>query len=344
MKKINRHCRGRRPRPEGNSGKGGQPKKKSPVKSVTKIKTNSGKEVDVVELKSSDDDDNNKQAQADYSSDSGDEHDKIEAKELTGNVENEKIPTSKAAFKQSPFYVIPSVLNSQDVLHPDARKRICGVFKGELVYRRSDVSKALRDRKWLYQGRKVREGEADKPVKQIKARKKPVKTGFNALSTYGVSEEAQNEKIASINKAKGKEDNGMDNLYGIWQTEAWSPPYVGPDDAIPINQYKNVELALINPGLTHMIQPRLASVAKKLAIQYAPCMLGFEGSRGGGTPTIRGIVVHNHNVALLQEAYIEFESHAVEKEREERRKLILKKWKRLVKGMLTKERIDREYG
>jgi len=334
LKQMNRHCRSKQ---QGKKS----PSKSSAVKSVTKTKTSSGKDVDLVELDSSDDE-KTTQAKPGYDSD---EHEDREAKELTGGIEKkEKIPTSKKGFKQSPFYVIPSVLNSQDVLHPDARKRICGVFKGEMVYKRSDVSKALRADKWLYQGRKVKESEMDKPAKKIKARKKSVAKGFNALSSYGVSEEAQEEMIASIDKNNKKksagDDQKMHNLYGIFQTEKWKPPHVGPNDSIPTNEFRNVELALINPGLTHMDRKGLAPIAKKLGIPYAPCMLGYEGSHA----VVRGIVVHSHNVELMQMASVECQSHAVEKERENKRKEIIKKWKRLVVGLLTKERLDREYG
>ena len=62
---------------------------------------------------------------------------------------------------------------------------------------------ALRAKKWLYEGRKVKESELERPVKQVKARKKPVARGFKQLSSYGVSEEAQNELIASMDKKKG---------------------------------------------------------------------------------------------------------------------------------------------
>ena len=170
LKQMNKRCRSKH---QGNKS----PTKSPAVKSVTKTKTRIGKDVDLVELDSSDDE---KATQTNaYDSD---EHEDREAKELTGGIEKkEKIPTSKKGFKESPFYVIPSVLNSQDVLHPDARKRICGVFKGEMVYKRSDVSKALRADKWLYQGRKVKKSEMDKPVKKIKARKKSVAKGFNKL-------------------------------------------------------------------------------------------------------------------------------------------------------------------
>jgi len=332
LEQMNRHCRPKRHQVKRPS--------KSPVRSVTRTKTNTGREVDVVELESSDDDKNGPHPDGCDS----DEDETIEARELAGGLEKETIPTSKKGFKQSPFYVIPSVLNSQDVLHPDARKHISGVFKGELVYRRSDVSKASRAKKWLYQGRKVKGSEMEQPVMQVKARKKPVVKGFNALSSYGISEEAQEDLISSLDKKKDGDGTEMDNLYGIWQTEPWSPPYVGPTDVIPTNDYKNVELALINPGLTHMPQPRLSSIARTLGIPYAPCMLGYEGRGGIRTPTIRGIVVHDHNVALLREAYVEWESHAVEREREERRNGIVKRWKRLVVGIMTKERLDREYG
>ena len=312
---------------------------------MTKSKSNitvttTGKEVEVIELESSDE------------SDAGDEHEQTETTALAVDIKTQKIPTSKAQFKQSPFFVIPSILHSRDVLHPDARTRICGVFKGELVYRRSDVSKALGATKWLYQGRKVKECELDNPAKQVKRAKKRTLAvkGFTALSSYGTSETAQdaNTMMSSMNAESEEGDNDLVNLYSVWQTDPWSPPYVGPNDMIPTNAYNNVELALLNPGLTHLDQPRLAPIARKLGIPYSPCMLGFENGSGGGgdnrTPTIRGIVVHDHNAALIREASYEWESHAAEKEILEKQNEIVKKWKRLVVGMLMKERLDRDYG
>lgn len=136
----------------------------------------------------------------------------------------------------------------------------------------------------------------------------------------------------------------MEKLYGIWQTIPWSPPYVQHSDPIPVNEYKNVELALINPGLTHMKQSRLSVVAKKLGIPYAPCMCGFEGHGGNQTPSVKGIVVHDHNVELLTEAYLEFQSQLAESEISAKTTAVLKRWKRLVVGLMTKDRLDRAYG
>ncbi|KAL7454047.1 hypothetical protein ACHAWC_005678, partial [Mediolabrus comicus] len=286
---------------------------KSPVRSVTKVKTSNGKEVEVLELlESSDDEDKKPASKCCVDSSEYDDHERNETEELNDNPAQEVIPKSKTAFKNHPFYVIQSVLNSKEVLHPDARKRICGVFKGELVYRRSDVSTALKAKKWLYEGRKVKVSELENPVKRVKARKKRQQKGFQALESYGITESAQDEAIASIDEKKDDDDDQvMDDLYGKWQTEPWSPPYVSPSDPIPINEFKNVEKELLNPGLTHMEQAGLGVIARKLGVPYAPCMLGFERR---GTPKIKGIVVHDHNVELIREASVEWESHVAEKE------------------------------
>ena len=77
---------------------------------------------------------------------------------------------------------------------------------------------------------------------------------------------------------------------------------------------------------------------------YAPCLLGFEGHGGNRTPTISGIVVHQHNETLLREAHVEMASNLLEQENENRQQMILKKWKRLLVGILVKDRLDRAYG
>ena len=77
---------------------------------------------------------------------------------------------------------------------------------------------------------------------------------------------------------------------------------------------------------------------------YAPCLLGFEGHGGNRTPTIRGIVVHEHNAEVLLEAHVEMASQILEQTHEEQQSSILKKWKRILVGVLTKERLERDYG
>jgi len=89
------------------------------------------------------------------------------------------------------------------------------------------------------------------------------------------------------------------------------------NDDIPRNEYGNVEKAMINPGLEHIKEARMSLVAKKLGIPYAPCLVGFKAPL-----RTTSIVVHHQNVNLLREAYVEFESHNVEKEYQKKQKLI----------------------
>jgi Rad4 beta-hairpin domain 3/Rad4 beta-hairpin domain 1 len=264
--------------------------------------------------------------------------------ELVKAANNESIPTSKAGFKTHPIYVIPSELGKTEVLHPDAKQRVCGVFKGQLVYRRSDVSTMYTAKKWLYVGQKVRDSEIAKPIKTQTKRKKPPTKGFKALRSYGVGVTNDGDEDRQIELGSIPLDDDTDKLYGIWQTDPWSPAYVGPNDDIPTNEFKNIELALLNPGLVHIDQTGLAGVAKKLGIPYAPCLLGFEGHGGNRTPTVRGIVVHAHNEQLIREAGAEVHSFEVEQACSDRRRFLLLQWKRLMVGLLTKDRLEREYG
>lgn len=268
----------------------------------------------------------------------------MEQKEFQEAAHKEAIPTSKNSFKNHPLYVIQSVLKELEVLMPDAKKHIIGMFKGEPVYKRCCVSPAYSEKKWLYERRKVRDAELSKPAKVVTPKRtiKRPKT-FKALSTYGINnDDTDVQQISAPNGMEIFDETGKVRLYGIWQTDPWMPKYISLNDDIPRNEYGNIEKAMINPGLEHIKEPRMSRVAKKLGIPYVPCLVGFEGPLRA--PSIQGIVVHHQNVTLLREAYVEFESHNVEKEYEKKQKLILLRWKRLIVGMQTKDRLEKEYG
>ena len=196
----------------------------------------------------------------------------FEKQELAVNAKSETIPNSKEKFKNHPHYAIASVLKKAEVIAPDAKKRLRGFFKGEMVYSRSDVSEALPEKKWLYQGRKVRKSELTKPVKRVKARAKSTQgraNDFKALKSYGVGKENDGSaeyQQKQIDHASEPLSDGMVDLYAIWQTEKFKLPYVAANQPIPVNEYNNVELALMNPGLVHVDAPRVAKVAKQLGM------------------------------------------------------------------------------
>ena len=303
------------------------------------------------------------------------EHD-IEAQEMDEfkkSHTNEPIPTAKASFKNHPFYAIKSMLNKDEVLRQNANKHICGMFKvrkeliryplksphllfyflkhqGEIVYRRSDIFKALSAKKWLYNRRKVLGSELNKPAKirKVKSNNSTGKQSFKPLKSYGVGEVNDGSEQALEREIQKGLSNNIDRndteyLYGIWQTAEWSPQVVLPTEPIPVNEHNNIELELLNPGLFHLDERNMAKIAKRLSIPYAPCLIGFENSRQGRVPVIRGIVVHSHNADILNEAKFEMQSFDLEQENSKRMKTVYGRWKRLIVGLLTKERLEREY-
>jgi len=273
--------------------------------------------------------------------------DREEESQLRESAQKEPLPTSKAAFKKHPMYVIRSVLNSTEVLKPNANKYICGMFKGELVYRRQDVETALSAKRWLYEGRRVQDSELKNPILRVKARKPPAPkggNGFKPLATYGVgahNDGSEEFRVKQIKTAEADPSDRKECLYGSWQTDLWEPPTIGPGDPLPVNEHKNIELELLNPGLVHVELYQVSKVAKKLGLPYAPCMLGFERA---GKPTVRGIVVHETNEELLREAQAGMADHLLKEENRKREQTTLLRWKRLLVGVLTKDRLEREYG
>ncbi|KAL7580146.1 hypothetical protein ACA910_012902 [Epithemia clementina (nom. ined.)] len=271
--------------------------------------------------------------------------------EFSNKADNEPMPTSKSGFANHPAYVLKSQLGKTHVISPSAK--VCGLFAGESVYLRRDVSTAIEPHAWLYRRRKVKSCELDRPVIRLPPKKKPAAKNriFQPLATYGVgvgNDGSDAQRAKEVAAASLKEDDYYNNrdrlLYAKWQTEPWSPPPVGRDDPIPLNEYKNVELALINPGLVHVDIPGDAvQAAKVLGVPYAPCLIGF-GNTGHGTPVIRGIVVHSHNAVMIEQAAAQIRQHKDELEQSSRERMALRRWKKLMHGILIKQRVEREYG
>ncbi|GMH51114.1 hypothetical protein TrRE_jg12317, partial [Triparma retinervis] len=123
-----------------------------------------------------------------------------------------------------------------------------GMFAGEFIYSRSDVSIARSSRKWLFEGRKVKDDELGKPAKEVIKRKIAGAGGGRSsssnfvsrasrrqgggappgfgLSTYNLDAEGTKEsaerqkKLAEEDVAReGGEGGGkeMEALYGEWQ-------------------------------------------------------------------------------------------------------------------------------
>lgn len=75
-------------------------------------------------------------------------------------------------------------------------------------------------------------------------------------------------------------------LFGIWQTKDYEPP-VAENGMVPRNSYGNVELfkkSMLPIGCVHLQLPGLNRVCKKLGIDCAQAVTGFDSSGGWPYP------------------------------------------------------------
>lgn len=91
-----------------------------------------------------------------------------------------KMPTSMSHFTGHVVYALRSKLRVDE--HVPVEKKPVGLFKGENVYLRADVSKVKSIAQWIKEGRQVEEGEIDKPVKEIVKKKKIKQPQFTFLN------------------------------------------------------------------------------------------------------------------------------------------------------------------
>ena len=110
-------------------------------------------------------------------------------------------------------------------------------------------------------------------------------------------------------------------LYGLWQTEAWMPP-AAKDGVVPKNERGNVEVppfAKALPGGTvHVDAPRVFAACRRLAVDFAPALVGFEPGRGGMLPKIQGVVVCCEVEAAVRASALEDEQARAAKARAKR--------------------------
>ncbi|CAM9630346.1 unnamed protein product [Phaeothamnion confervicola] len=150
---------------------------------------------------------------------------------------------------------------------------------------------------------------------------------------------------------KEEEDPDADRLvpfYGHWQTEPWAPSPV-VDGKIPKNDYGNVELwegelAYLPAGAALLLEPGMGPVAKKLGVDYAPAVTGFDVRQGRSVPRLGGTVVPADSVEMLLDAWRTSEREKADRARARLEATNAKRWEKLVKALQTRQRLYDQYG
>ncbi|CAL8252324.1 unnamed protein product [Arctogadus glacialis] len=250
------------------------------------------------------------------------ERDDKEEKELQAKLLDRPMPTSIAELKNHPMYALTRHLLKYEALYPPTAA-VLGYCRGEPVYSRDCVHQLHSKETWLKEARTVRIGE--EPFKMVK--------GFSNRS----------RKARMMVEQKEEKDLA---LYGEWQTEEYQPP-IAVEGKVPRNEYGNVYLfkpCMLPVGCVHLRLPTLNRVARKLDMDAAPAVTGFDFHGGYAHAVTDGYIVCEEHEEILRAAWEEDQALQKQKEIEKREKRATTNWKLLVKGLLIRERLQLRYG
>ncbi|CAH9089903.1 unnamed protein product [Cuscuta europaea] len=248
----------------------------------------------------------------------------VEDMELETKALTEPIPTNQQAYRTHHLYAIERWLNKYQVLYP--KGPVLGFCSGHPVYPRTCVQTLQTKQRWLRDGL------------QVKANEPPAKTLKH-------SQKQRKEVSGEDGESSEGDSGGTTELYGRWQTEPLSlPPAV--NGIVPKNERGQVDVwseKCLPPGTVHLPLPRVYLVAKRLEIDFAPAMVGFDFRNGRSVPVFKGIVVCAEFKDAILEAYAEEEERrdAVEKHRAEAE--ALSRWYQLLSSIITRQRLNNAY-
>ncbi|KAL4910175.1 hypothetical protein BDW74DRAFT_173637 [Aspergillus multicolor] len=198
--------------------------------------------------------------------------------------------------------------------------------KAENVYRRSDVVNCQSAESWHKEGREPRPSAV--PLKRVPIR------AVTLLRKREVDEEL---------RRTGQKP--LQGLYSREQTQEIIPPPI-EDGVIPKNQYGNIDCfvpRMVPEGAVHIPYSGTARICKKLGIDYAEAVTGFEFGSQMAVPVIEGVVVAIENKDLVKDAW---RADYEEKQRKEARKAeakILATWRKFLFGLRIAQRVQEEY-
>lgn len=89
--------------------------------------------------------------------------------------------------------------------------------------------------------------------------------------------------------------------------------------------------------------PALNRVARKLNIDCAPACVGFNFGCRGALPAFEGFVVCQEYEDKLRDAWEREQVDAEKRNKEKREKRIYGNWKKLIKGLMIRERLAAKY-
>ncbi|CAH1738817.1 unnamed protein product [Aphis gossypii] len=247
----------------------------------------------------------------------GSAREREEDEELNKQLEEIPLPKTVSEYKNHPLYALSRHLLKFQAIYPP-EPPIVGHVRNEPVYLREYVHELNGRENWLKEARVVKMGE--KSYKQVKARPRFDRNGVRT-------------------------DPPPLELFGYWQTEPYDPP-TATNGQVPRNCYGNVDLfkpCMLPKGTVHLQLPGLLRVAKKLDIDCAPAVVGFDFHAGGSHPVNDGFVVCQEYKDTLIDAWNQEVEESRKREQKRYEDRVYGNWKRLVRALLIRERLKIKY-
>jgi xeroderma pigmentosum group C-complementing protein len=238
------------------------------------------------------------------------------------------------SYKSSPDFVLERHLRREEALLPTAKHVKMFTVKGkgqdtteEKVYLRKDVVSCKTLETWHKEGRQPKEGET--PLKRVP---------YRAATTN------RRRELAEAEQATG--EKMLQGLYSWDQTDWIIPPPI-ENGIIPKNNFGNIDLyveSMLPEGAAHIPKRGTVKICKRLGIDYAEAVTGFEFGHRMAVPIITGVVVATENYESVMEEWEKDEAERVRKEDEKRTKAALGMWRKMLMGMRIVKRVREEYG
>lgn len=237
-------------------------------------------------------------------------------------------------YKTSSEYVLERHLKREEALLPTAKhvKMFTIKAKGdnsteEKVFLRKDVVSCKSMETWHKEGRAPIPGE--QPLKRVPYRAATT----NRRRELAEAEHASGEKV-------------LQGLYSRAQTNWIIPPPI-ENGIIPKNSFGNIDLyvdSMLPQGAVHIPYRGTVKVCKRLGIDYAEAVTGFEFGHRMAVPIITGVVVAEEHFDNMMAEFEKDEAERARKEDEKRKKAAVGAWRKFLMGLRIVERMKAEYG
>lgn len=249
----------------------------------------------------------------------------LEDMELETRTFTEPLPTNQQAYRSHHLYVLERWLTKYQTLYP--KGPVLGFCAGQPVYPRTCVQSLHTAERWLREGLQIKKGET--PAKVVK----PLR---NLAKEYPSSPTLLEEDCL---------EGRSTVLFGKWQTEPLQLP-LAVGGIVPKNERGHVDVwseKCLPPGTVHLRMQRLVPVAKRLGIDFASAMVGFEIRNGRSVPIFEGIVICEEFRDAIMQAYSEEEERREIEEKKKNERQALSRWNQLLRSIATRLRLQNAY-